>query len=160
MKVEKIDHIHVYVKDLPRAREIFTAILGGRFSPVAEVNSLSIQSTIHPLGIELIQSTNDHSMVGKAIEKKGEGLAAISLKVPNIEEASSELTGMGLREIGRFTQEGLKEAWFHPRDSFGVLIELCEYNLDHPAAIAMREAPDQQASRQETPLGNFPEKRK
>jgi methylmalonyl-CoA/ethylmalonyl-CoA epimerase len=138
VKVEKIDHIHILVKDLEKATKFFEDILGTKFcDPMVESGGAS--TVIDPIGLELIASNKPDSAVARTIEKRGEGLAAISLKVPDIEEAVKELQSKGLRLIVKSQSGQLKEAQFHPKDSYGVLIELCEYNLEHGALLAMEK---------------------
>ena len=138
MKVERLDHVHIYVKDLEKAAKFFGDLLESRVSdpPMTETKDHQIKSVLLPLGIELISSLTPDGPVGKAIEKGGEGLKAISLKVPNIDEAIEEMKSLGIRQVGRVKVGKLQEAQFHPRDTFGVMIELCEHDLDHPAYIA------------------------
>lgn len=136
MKVERIDHIHVAVKDLDKAISFFSQILGTNFSNTINVEKYTLKSVISPLGLELIESTSPEGVIAKFIERKGEGVSAISFKVPNLEEAIAELQSKGLRLVGRVEQGRLKEAQFHPKDAFGVMIELCEYEDVHGAAQA------------------------
>ena len=91
MKVEKIDHIHIYVSDLGRAITFFSKLLGTKFSDIITDEEWKFESVLEPLGIELIQPTSPDSVVAKAIERRGEGLAAISFKVPDVEQATAEL---------------------------------------------------------------------
>jgi methylmalonyl-CoA/ethylmalonyl-CoA epimerase len=136
LKVERIDHIHVAVKDLDKAISFFSQILGTNFSNTINVEKYTLKSVISPLGLELIESTSPEGVIAKFIERKGEGVSAISFKVPNLEEAIAELQSKGLRLVGRVEQGRLKEAQFHPKDAFGVMIELCEYEDVHGAAQA------------------------
>ncbi len=139
MKVEKIDHIHIYVKDLGAATSLFSRIMGTTFSAPITLDKFGLRSTLEPLGLELIGATTPEGPVGRAIAKKGEGLAAISLKVPDIEEAKKELLAMGLRLVSELETGGLKEAQFHPADAHGVMIELCEYDEVHGAVVAIHQ---------------------
>ena len=88
--------------------------------------------------MEIIEGVSKDSAVTKTIEHRGEGLAAISLKVPNIEEAIAHLESLGIRLVRRIESGKIKEAQFHPKDTFGVMLELCEYELEHGAHIASR----------------------
>lgn len=139
MKVEKIDHIHVYVKDLKAATGLFSKIMGTRFSDPVVVEKFNLRSVLEPLGIELIESTTPDGPVARFVEKRGEGMAAISLKVPDIEAAKRDLQSLGLRVVGELVTGGLKEVQFHPADSHGVMIELCEYEEVSGAVVAMRQ---------------------
>ena len=137
MKVERVDHLHVAVKDLEEATKFFSEILGTHFSDIIIEKTFDIKSVISPLGIELIQSISPDGVVAKSIEKKGEGLHAISLKVPDIEEAIAELQSRGMRLVGRIQLGELKEAQFHPKDAYGVMIELAEYKEQHAGVTAI-----------------------
>ncbi len=137
MKAERLDHIHIYVKDLEKAKDTFSRILGTTFSPNIEVEDMQIRSALSPLGVELIESASPDGVVAKAIERRGEGLYALSFKVPDIEEAVNELQSMGLRLVGRVEEGNIREAQFHPKDCHGVMIELCQYQEHSGAAIAV-----------------------
>jgi predicted enzyme related to lactoylglutathione lyase len=139
MKVEKIDHVHIYVNDLEKAKRFFSLALGTRFSDAIDIPEFDLRSVIDPLGIELIEGRTDGGYMDRLIQKRGEGLAAISLKVVDIEEAILQFKDMGLRMTGRSQFGRLKEAWFHPDDAFGVMIELCEYESVHPGEIALKD---------------------
>jgi methylmalonyl-CoA epimerase len=133
MKIERVDHVHVYVKELNKAREFFADLLGTRFSGTMGGEEVGFRSVVSPFGIELLEGTSPDSDVGKAVAKRGEGLAAISLKVDNIADAEEHFKKRGIRVLGRIDHKGLKEVWFHPMDTFGVMVELCEYDAEHPA---------------------------
>ena len=139
MKVERLDHIHIYVNDIDKAIAFFSEVLGTKFSDFIVVTEVKLKSTLEPLGLELMQPTSPGSYVAKAIERRGEGLAAISLKVPDIEQATAELEARGLKVVGRIKLGGLKEVQFHPKDAFGVMIELAEYEDEHGTVQAMRK---------------------
>ena len=136
MKVEKIDHLHIAVNDLDKATSFFEDILGTKFGETLHVPDWDLRSRLDPLGIELIQPTSPDGVIAKFIERRGEGLCAISLKVPDIEEAIEELQAKGLRLVSRVNLGNLKEAQFHPKDAYGVMIELAEYQGTHGAEVS------------------------
>jgi len=130
MKVEQIDHIHIVVKDLDKAVAFFENLLGVKFGEAVGLEEWHFKSRVAPIGsvgIELIQPTSSDSVFAKFIERRGEGLQAISLKVPDIEEAKKEMEARKIRLVSTVSAGRLKEAHFHPKDTFGVLFELCEY---------------------------------
>jgi len=127
MKVERIEHIHIAVKDLTKAIQFFSDILGTKFSDIYSTPEFSTKGVFSPLGLELIESTSPDGPLARFIERRGEGLQAICFKVPDIEEAIAELESRGLRRVGKLQTGPAKEAWFHPKDTFGVMIELIEY---------------------------------
>ena len=139
MKVQKVDHIHIYVHDIDAAIAFWSDILGTKFSEVVVEEEWRFKATMEPLGVELVSPTTADSVVGRALESREEGLAAISLKVDDIEEATRELEAKGLRVVGRMRHGGLKEVQFHPKDAYGVMIELAEYQEQHGAIVASRQ---------------------
>ncbi len=137
MRVEKIDHIHIYVKELDKAITFFSDILGTKFSDIiVDDKVFHIRSALDRLGLELVESITPDGAVARTIEKRGEGLAAISLKVPDLEEAVKELQAKGLKPISTIALGKIKEVQFHPKDACGVMIELCEYEEESGAARA------------------------
>lgn len=141
MKVEKIDHFHIYVRDLDKAVAFFTDVLGTRFAgPMDAPAPLNLRTYMDPLGIEIVADSVPDGLVTKTIDRKGEGLTAICFKVPNIDEAIAELQAKGLKLVGTLDMGNLREAQFHPKDSYGVMIELCEYKATPGAIVAARES--------------------
>ncbi len=140
LKVEKIDHVHAYVSDVEGAKRLFSAILGSEFRDLGAFNGVGEQffATFHPLGLELISPTSAESHVAKVIQKRGQGLSCMTLKVDNIDESTKELESLGVRLVGRQYGGGLKEHLFHPKDSYGIQIELAEYCPIAPC-LAARE---------------------
>ncbi len=136
MNIEKIDHIHIYVKDMDKAKALFEKMLNTAFSANIEDEKYAIRSSLEPLGVELVSSMTPDGPIAKDIEKRGEGVHGISFKVNNLEEATAEMIAKGFKVVGRVNVGGLKEVQFHPRDTFGVMIELCEYQELHGAARA------------------------
>ena len=136
MKIERIDRVSIAVKDLEKAMQFFSDLLGTKFDEVRENDHLKIRATYGDDGIELVQPTDESSSVDKFIQSRGEGVLTVALKVPDLEEAQKSLQEKGLRLIGEIRRGGLKEAVFHRRDSYGVQITLCEYEVPHPATCA------------------------
>jgi len=136
MMVEKLDHIHIYVNDLVKSRDLFSRLLGTTFSPTIVEQTLGIHCTMSPLALELIQPMKPDSIVAKAMAKRGEGLYALSFKVSNLEEAVKEMEEMGMHVVGRVNNHDIREAQFHPKDTCGFMIELCEYKEYSGAALA------------------------
>jgi len=138
MKVEKIDHVAINVKDLKKAAQFFTDLLGTEFSSPAVFKELDLTSLIEPLGIELVEPLTPDGPTARTIEQRGEGLSLISLKVTNVEEAMAEMKSRGVRLVTLIDRPKMKAAIYHPKDTFGVMIELIEYQSEHPT-VAIRE---------------------
>ena len=145
MKVERIDHIHIAVRNLDKAISFFETALGTKFSPPLNVekddlgNNIGMRSVLDPLGLEVFTPASERSAIHHFLEQRGEGLHAISFKVDDIEAAIKHLEESGMRLVGRITLGNLKEAQFHPKDSFGFMIELCEYQEKSTTYVACTE---------------------
>ena len=102
MKPTVVDHIGVAVKDLKKALEFWEKTLGIPCVGVEEVAEQKVRTAFLPVKdteIELLEPTADDSPVAKFIEKKGEGIHHIALRVENLEEALEELKARVRRRI-------------------------------------------------------------
>jgi methylmalonyl-CoA/ethylmalonyl-CoA epimerase len=67
--------------------------------------------------------------VAKFIEARGEGVQHIALRVDDLDSALEELKAKGVRLIDekpRIGAGGARIAFIHPKETHGVLLELCE----------------------------------
>ena len=123
MKAEKIDHVAILVRDLEKAGRLYADLFGAEFSGPNEVKNLDIRNLLSPLGIELVSPLSPDGAMARTLERRGEGLTMLSLKVPNVAEAAAEMKARGIRQIGALEA---RAAIFHPKDLFGVTIELIQ----------------------------------
>jgi methylmalonyl-CoA epimerase len=122
MKVEKLDHVTIMVKDLEKARQFYSDLFGTVFSDPKENKDADIKTSISPLGIALAAPLSSGGVVAKNLEQRGEGVGAVVMKVINVAESSDQMKAKGIRQIGR----GEKVARFHPKDLNGVVFELIQ----------------------------------
>ena len=139
MKVEKIDHIAINVKDLAKAEKLFGDLFGMKFSKPAVFKEIDLRSSVDPLGIELVEPLTPDGPTAKAIESRGEGVSLISFKVSGLQDAVAAMESRGVRLVARFDRPKMKVAIFHPKDTYGVMIELVEYEPEHPIVAAQGE---------------------
>ncbi|MBM4306727.1 MAG: VOC family protein [Deltaproteobacteria bacterium] len=135
MKVNKIDHICIAVKDLDAARKVWEPILGKPRPDdpyVDEPEKIRVaRYWLGEVGFELMESTTPDGDVAKFIEKRGEGVMVVSLNVDNTEEAMKELKAKGYKFIGGARPfRGSKFTFVHPKEANGVLLELIDYPWD------------------------------
>jgi methylmalonyl-CoA epimerase len=122
MNFEKLDHVTIMVKDLDKARKIYSDLFGTVFSDPKENKDADIKTSISPLGIALAAPLSSDGVIAKNLEQRGEGVGAVVIKVKNVAEASDQMKAKGIRQIGR----GEKVARFHPKDLNGVVFELIQ----------------------------------
>ena len=99
MKIEKIDHVAILVKDLNKAEEFFSDLFEMRFSKLGEVKEVDARSMMEFSGIELIEPLTPDGPTMKTLERRGEGLTLISLKVPDLDEAMAEMKAKGIIDV-------------------------------------------------------------
>jgi len=136
MRLEKIDRVVVAVKSVEAAAKFFNELLGIKFDQTLVGEEQQVKAKASAIGLELVESTSLDGPVARFIDSRGEGVYAVIFKVPDIEDAISEMKSKGIRLVGTMQECGLKEAIFHPKDSHGVMIMLCEYESTHGATIA------------------------
>lgn len=131
MKILRIDHVGIAVKNLEEAKKLFEA-MGLSVTEIEEVAEQKVKVAFFPLEgseIELLETTDPDGPIGKFIEKRGEGIQHIALRVDDIEAALEELKAKGYQLIDqkpRYGAGGARIAFLHPKSTFGVLLELSE----------------------------------
>ena len=142
MNVERLDRVYIYVRDLKKAMDFFSDLLGTHFSEPMERQDVGMIMSYSPAGLTLAAPTGPDSFVAKTIERRGEGVAIVAFKVPDIEEAAAHMTSKGVRIAERFSVGGVgnvEGVASHPKDTYGVMIDLNEYKEEHPIYSAMQE---------------------
>ena len=135
MKVNKLDHISIAVKNLDEARKIWEPILG-KSEPddtyVDESEKIRVaRYLLGEVGFELMESTTPDGDVAKFIKQRGEGVMVISLNVDNTREAMDELKAKYYPFIGGARPfRDCEFAFVHPKAVNGVLLELIDYKWD------------------------------
>jgi len=130
--LEKLDHIGIAVKDLDQAIKLYKDVFGIEPSLVYESAYTKAKIAFIPMGetrIELIQPSNPESVVGKFLEKKGEGIHHISFKVKDVDRSLMEIESKGVQLIdkkSRQVRENERVAFLHPKSTNGVLFELIQ----------------------------------
>jgi methylmalonyl-CoA/ethylmalonyl-CoA epimerase len=130
--LEKLDHIGIAVKDLDQAINLYKDVFGIEPSLVYESEYTKARIAFFPIGetrIELIQPVDPESVMGKFLEKKGEGIHHISFKVRDVDQSLLEIESRGIELIdkkSRKVRENERVAFLHPKSTNGVLFELIQ----------------------------------
>ncbi|MDR2174530.1 MAG: methylmalonyl-CoA epimerase [Synergistaceae bacterium] len=127
-----IDHIGIAVKSIEGALKFWEGSLGIKCTGVEEVAEQKVKTAFLPVKdteVELLEPTADDSPVAKFIEKKGEGIHHLAIRVPDLQKALSELKEQGVRLIDEKPRKGAGGAtiaFVHPAATGGILLELSE----------------------------------
>lgn len=124
MKIQKIHHVSIMVKDLEKAGKLYSDLFGIKFKGPYEQKALDVRVLSSSIGINLVAPLTPDGPSAKTLERRGEGLSMLVLNVPNIEQAVADMSRRGVRLVGREERTTAKTATFHPKDLHGVFIEL------------------------------------
>jgi len=132
MKVKHIDHIGIAVKGIEQAGKFYTDILGLKIEDVENVADQKVNVAFIPITdseVELLESTEPDGPIAKYISARGEGVQHIAFRVEDIDKALEELKEKGVRLIDQTPRKGAggaRIAFIHPKETNGVLVEICE----------------------------------
>ena len=126
----RLDHIGIAVRSLEAAR--IYELLGLEIGHVETVETQKVKTAFLSVGdsnLELLEPTSPDSPIAKFIEKRGEGIHHICLRVDDIESHLERLKAAGYRLVNEAPvpgAHGCRVAFLHPSAGNGVLIELSE----------------------------------
>ena len=130
--IEKIEHIGIAVKNLDEANKIYEQLLGTPPYKIETVDSEGVTTSFFKTGeskVELLQATKDESAIAKFIAKKGEGIHHIAFAVNDIHKEIKRLKEGGYTIINESPKKGADNklvCFVHPKNTKGVLIEMCQ----------------------------------
>lgn len=134
MTILGVDQVSVAVDDLDDASRIYEGILGLKAAHDETVEDQGVTTRFFPVAdtmtvVEALLPTGPDTPVGKFLAKRGPGVHHIAFRVDDLEAELERLKGQGVRLIDenpRLGAEGKRIAFLHPKETGGVLIELCE----------------------------------
>jgi methylmalonyl-CoA/ethylmalonyl-CoA epimerase len=130
--IQKIEHIGIAIKDAEKSESIFNVLFNQKPYKKEIVASEMVQTIFYQNGpnkIELLQALSEDSVIAKFIAKKGEGIHHIAFAVDDIVAELARLKAEGFQLINETPKDGADNkliAFVHPKDTNGVLIELCQ----------------------------------
>ncbi|GGG94708.1 methylmalonyl-CoA epimerase [Polaribacter pacificus] len=132
LRMDKIEHIGIAVKDLEKSNGVFAALFGKAHYKTETVESEGVKTSFFEVGpnkIELLEATKPDSPIAKFIDKKGEGIHHIAFAVSDIQAEMDRLQKEGFILLNKEPKLGADNklvAFLHPKSTNGVLIELCQ----------------------------------
>ena len=130
--MNKIEHIGIAVKNLTNSIAIYQRLLNTDCYKTELVVSEHVNTAFFKTGenkIELLEATSPESSIAKFIEKKGEGIHHIAFAVDDILEEMERLRSEGFVLLNEHPKKGADNkmvCFVHPKDTNGVLIEICQ----------------------------------
>jgi len=121
----------IAVRSLDAALEFYSQQLGFPVALRETVEQERVNVAMLPAGgprIELLEATGPDSVIAKFIEKRGEGLHHVAVKVPDLTATVERLKSGGARLLNdpRPGAGGHLYVFVHPSSTGGVLLELIQ----------------------------------
>ena len=127
-----IDHIGIAVGNFAEACKTYEDILGFQISGYETLEDRGLEVCFVNAGssaLELLGATRQDSEISKFLEKRGDGVHHICLRVQDLKAQVDAMQQRGARIVGDGIQKGAggtEVAFIHPKSSNGVLIELVQ----------------------------------
>lgn len=132
----KIDHVSLAVRDFKKASEFFTSI----FEAIPGMGSVNRKNKyrwqMFFIGdftrLEIISPTDEECFLNKFLSGGEGGVHHITIQTEDIKKAKDHLETKGIPYFGynEYPTGDWKEFFIHPKDAFGVLIQVAEINID------------------------------
>jgi len=128
----KVEHIGIAVNELSVSIPLFEALLSTPCYKTETVESEQVNTAFFQQGntkIELLESVDADGVITKFIAKKGEGMHHIAFETADILQEMKRLKAAGfilLNEVPKLGADNKLVCFLHPKNTNGVLIELCQ----------------------------------
>ena len=126
-----LDHIGIAVESIDDGLDIYEA-LGLEVEAIEVVPEQGVRVAFLPVGdsrLELLEPTGPDSPIARHLERRGQGLHHICLRVPDIRAAMATLAEQGRTLLSEEPQPGANGClvcFVHPKSTGGVLLELSQ----------------------------------
>ena len=137
MKIKRIEHVGVVVKNVEASRRLWEDCFGIKLGSVEQFAERPVKLALYPVGesmVELIAGTTPDSKHAKMVAEGKGGLNHICFEVEDIDAALAELKAKGiplLDQVPRFGHAGCRIAFIDPSATENCLIELAQLPADH-----------------------------
>ena len=126
-----LSQLAIAVEDISKAKSFFEMLTGKELSKTHNVESQKVNVAFLDMGdtkIELLEPAAEQTPVTKFLQQRGGGIHHMGIMTDRFDELIEELRSAGIRTLGEPSPgaEGHRVLFLHPKDTFGVLIELEE----------------------------------
>ena len=127
-----LDHLGIAVRSLDTALTFYRDALGLAAEGPEEVPAEGVRIAFLPVGesrIELLEPMSADTTVARFLDRHGEGIHHVCLRVADIDKAVADLKQRGAQIVPPDVRRGAggrRVAFIHPRSTGGVLLELVE----------------------------------
>ena len=127
----RIAHVGIAVRSAADLHSFYRTVLGMSEAELADSDGARISGFLAGDSlIELLETDQPGSPIGKFLEKRGPGIHHICFAVDDLDGTLEKCRRAGLRLIDeqpRLGAEGKRIAFLHPSSTGGILVELTEH---------------------------------
>ena len=130
--MQNVEHIGIAVESLSASIPLFEKLLNTPCYKTEVVDSEGVKTAFFKTGgtkIELLESVEKEGVIGRFIQKKGEGIHHIAFEVKDIKAEMERLKAEGFILLNEEPKSGADNklvCFLHPKTTNSVLIELCQ----------------------------------
>jgi methylmalonyl-CoA epimerase len=127
-----LEHIGIAVRDPDAVASTIESLMGLRRYKSETVEREGVRTHFIGAGstkLELLEALGPDSPVARFLEKRGEGVHHLAFEVDDVMKIIARGREMGLSPLSIEARPGADRkriAFFHPKDTHGLLIEVCE----------------------------------
>lgn len=132
MKIKRVEHVAIAVKDLQQMSDVLESVFGMRRAYSEDFPTHGTRLAMYPVGetyLELLEGYTPQAGASKWLDEHGQSLYHLCLEVDDIEAALAELRDKGIRLINETPitgHGGSRVAFVDPADTGNLLFELVE----------------------------------
>jgi methylmalonyl-CoA epimerase len=130
-----LDHVAVATEDRAAAWPRYAADLGGRWVSGGEAAGFAVAQVRYANGmkVEVLEpwAVERNDFLRRFLDRNGPGPHHLTFKVDDIVAALETSEGAGYRPVAvDLTDDGWKEAFLHPKDAPGIVVQLAQSAVD------------------------------
>jgi methylmalonyl-CoA/ethylmalonyl-CoA epimerase len=133
--ITRIDHVSLAVRDYEAAKSFFEKVFGAVSGAAMEDSYLQYFWHMFTLGdmsrLEIVTPTGEASFLKNFLKERAGGVHHITLETDDIQEMRRHLDENHVPYFGFNENEVWSELFIHPRDAFGVLIQIEQPGQDY-----------------------------
>ncbi len=134
MKIRKIEHLGIAVRDVEKALALWNGALGLPVTDREVLPELKLKVAKVAAGesvMELLEPLPGEEVISKFLAARGEGIHHVCYEVEDVAAATAELKAKGYETVWPEPRRGAGGRWVNflkPRQTGGVLIELNQHS--------------------------------
>jgi hypothetical protein len=130
MRIKRIHHLTVAVRDAERARATFEALFDGKAGDPVSIEAFGVRTHDIAIGEDVLQIAaplRPDSPLTRFIERRGEGFYNLALEVEDLDAALDELAQRGIKVSQPIeAQPGIRSSFITMQATHGLSLQLIE----------------------------------